>query len=581
MLPVSGPCVRGIFRSLAKNTTRVQSRRLQSTAALLQDDNDQTHRVHVGNSDASDDSLTKSDVSKEFDVSEATRIRHTRQNNLKRRWNSANIDHETTINEIYEDCLDLEPLRLPISPIQMLITMIPASVAAFALLDDLLLQRKQLTKKVLENLLRLACWAQNGPRVWQIQNLCRERWYYLSIESFDAIAQFYVNTSSLEQVRDFMRQKLDQGHVFSSETFGALITALLKQTETAEALEVFQEIEKLRKQGNMIRLDPRLYYDSLVCFATNADAEALQWMWSKMERTRLLKDVDQGALTLILNFCARAGLPILATDVFKHMAERSIMPKPYHYTSLICSYCKAGDVKNAFNILEIMKKENIERTSTTASGILEFMAKDIETIDRAFATLQDLKAEGHDIEVSALNVVIEASVVRRDLSRAIATYQEHKVLGVEPDINTLNSLVAACVITMQKSLALKLIKTFREEHLVKANGTTFSSLIAVCCLQDDYEDAFRYLEEMKEDGHQPPAEVYSLIIRRCVSRDDARSKVAYDEMVGWGYEDIKIRNLLFGSDEHYVRLPRITEKATGVFDKMRSMAESHKFFEPR
>lgn len=496
-----------------------------------------------------------------------------------RRWNSVNLNHESLISEIHKEFRAQAAGQDDYASREIQTFQYPRFFAGFSLLDDLLLMGKYPTKRTLESLLVLACYAHNDSRISQIQDLCKKRWIQLSSESIGLIAQHYCETGAPEQCKEFLSQKVRQGYDVPLRAWSALLRVLLEQRQTTEALQTLQEIEKLKSQGKNILPPRKDYYDALVCFANTPDAFALQWTWNLVKENKLLDDLDLGACTNILNVCAKAGLPVLATQVFKHFAEHGTSPRSHHYTALIESYCRAGDVKNAFIILELMREEQIDRTPTTAAGILEFMAPDLTLIDRAFATLQDLKAEGHTLDTSALNVVIDASVLRRDLSRAVATYQEHEALEVQPDIHTLNGLLAGCVGAFQKDLALSLIKVFSDKHKIQADARTFTNLISVCVLQEDYEDAFRYLEEMKEEGFQPPVEVYSLIIKRCVSLGDPRSKVAYDEMIGWGYRDHTIDDLL--TDDRGTKTPSVNEAATGVFDKMRTMAESHRFFSPR
>lgn len=263
----------------------------------------------------------------------------------------------------------------------------------------------------------------------------------------------------------------------------------------------------------------------------------------------------------------------------QYISRLGFEPTIYHYASLIESYCVAGDVKNAFMILNIMRKQGKKPTDACAGPIVRFLATDVDLVDRAFFTLQDAHAAGQTIDTVALNAVIDASVLMQDLSRAIATYQEHESLGVNPNLDTLNSLMTGCIGAQNKVLALSLVAAFREKHSIVAGGRTFERLIYVCILQDDYEDAFKYLEEMKEEGHQPSIGVYSLIIRRCVAQRDPRAKIAYEEMKGWGYRHPLVDRLFTGAPD--VRRPLVTAASTGTYDRLLTFAESDRWFKPK
>lgn len=578
LLPARRLRVHGLIRCIAKKPNQAQFPRRQTTAAIARDDEDHSDHAVAASTVSTDETYSTSDSvnNQSIELPKNRGFQEAAPPSDEPEWKSANIDHESLIAHVSRAAANqqTQPRSTPENQ-----DFLPPFIVAFSIFDDLLLNGKFPSKKTLSALLALACQANNDIRITQIQELCQERWIQLPTDSLELVAQHYCDTNAPEQCKEFLMKKQAQGYNIPAKAWSALVSVLIKLGETAEVLQTFQEVEQIKNNQVLVSFSPSLYYDALICFADKMDVTGLQWIWTRMDQAGLVREVDAGTCTKILNVCGRAGLPVLATDIFKYFAGRGISPSSYHYAALIESYCKAGDVKNAFNILEIMRNEDVERTTTTASGILAFMASDIEQIDRAFSTLQDLKAEGHDIDISALNVIIDASVLRRDLSRAVATYQEYLRLGVQPDINTLNGLLAGCVGAFKKDLALSLIKLFRDDHGVKADTRTFSSLISVCVLEDDYEDAFRYLEEMKEEGHQPPVEVYSLIIRRCVSRGDPRAQVALHEMKGWGYRDHFVERLL--DDNSTARMPAINEVATGVFDKMRSMAESYRYFLPK
>lgn len=453
------------------------------------------------------------------------------------------------------------------------------SFAAVEVLDDLLRKGKHPSKQALESLVTIACTAHDDQQIARLQSLYEAYWLHMSRTSIDLIGKHYCRFDAFEQCIDFYEKQMRHGRTVSREAWTELLTALLDKNETTVALELLQKIEDFSKRGGIVTLPQRLYYDALTAFANAYHASGLQWTWHRAIRSKGLQRIDLGTCTKVMNACGRCGLPVLATDVLKYLASLEISPKSFHYSALIDSYCVAGDVKNAFNILDIMRREGMDPSPTTASAILNFMSTDLDLIDRAFFTLQDIKAAGGNIDISAFNSVIDASVLRRDVSRAVATYQEHENLGVVPDVHTLNSLITGCVGSYQKELAISMIKVFREKHLVGANAQTYAGLISVCILQEDYEDAFTYLEEMKSEGHQPSVEIYSLIIRRCVSQNDPRGKVAYDEMKGWGYRDRHIQDL-FNGRGRAIR-PHVTERNSGIYNHLLTMSESKRYFAPK
>lgn len=446
--------------------------------------------------------------------------------------------------------------------------------AVSALLEKMIETGHRPSVKVLEVALSLAMHAGNDDHVERLVGLFKSYWIPLSRGAMQIVTEHYCKTRAPEQCIAFLEGQLRAGQTIPTESWNSLVMTLLKLGDMDIVLEILQRVDGLKDQA---KLEAGLLYYALAAFADSYHMNGLQWIWNQISMHGSMLNLDEGVCTKSLNVCGRLGLPILATDIMTVMGDAGMMIKNHHYTALIESYCVAGDVKNAFLILSIMRKAGVAPTPTTAAAILKFMSKDIDLIDRAFFTLQDLKEGGIAIDVSAFNAVIDACAVRKDVSRAAATFQEHKTLDIKPDIATLNSLVAACIGTYQKDLALSMIKLFREELDVRADAETYTRLISLCLLQDDYEDAFAYLEEMKDEGHQPAPGLYTLIVRRCLSLGDARASIAFDEMKGWGYRTEQAQRLFNARPADL----SITAASTGAFEHYNTMTDSHRWFEPR
>lgn len=452
----------------------------------------------------------------------------------------------------------------------------------FAAFENALSLGKHPSRSLLESLLRIAHYTQDAGQNSLIMSMFEKYWIPLSPEMTEYAISHLTHQGKFEECLKFCERQIRGDRAIPSEAWETLIRAAILRQKHDFALEVFQRVDTLAEKAGWSarsRLSLTIYYDALVAFADEYYLTGIQWVWNRVIRSGQLERIDLGACTKVLNVCGRNGLPILATEVMQYISMMGFEPATYHYASLIESYCVAGDVKNAFLILSVMRQQGIKPTSVCAGPIVRFLAADLDLVDRAFFTLQDAHAEGQIIDTVALNAVIDASVLMRDLSRAVATYQEHESLGVNPNLDTLNSLITGCVGAQKKELALSLVLAFREKHKIMAGGRTFERLIFVCLLQDDYEDAFKYLEEMKEEGHQPSIRVYSLIIRRCISQDDPRAKIAYEEMKGWGYRHPMIDKLFSGRSD--VRVPVITSASTGAYDRLFSFTESDRWFKPR
>ena len=182
----------------------------------------------------------------------------------------------------------------------------------------------------------------------------------------------------------------------------------------------------------------------------------------------------------------------------------------------------------------MMSQHNIEPNSDTAHPIFEAIRASTDTIDAAWDALEALHSEGETVNITAVNVVIQASVARGDLQRAFGTYQMCTELGVKPTLDTYHFLLSGCIAAGHRELGNRLITEMKESK-IKPDSRTYERLIVLCLTGGTYEDAFFYLEEMKAENLYPPLSVYEAIIQRCVLEKDSRYAVAVQELEEFGY----------------------------------------------
>jgi pentatricopeptide repeat protein len=181
-----------------------------------------------------------------------------------------------------------------------------------------------------------------------------------------------------------------------------------------------------------------------------------------------------------------------------------------------------------------MSQHNVEPNFNTAHPIFEAIRTSPDAVDAAWDALEALHSEGQAVNITAVNVVIRASVALGDLQRAFGTYQICAELGVKPTLDTYHSLLSGCIVARHRELGNRLIAEMKEAK-IKPDSRTYERLIVLCLTGESYEDAFFYLEEMKAENLYPPLSVYEAIIQRCVVEKDARYAVAVQELEEFGY----------------------------------------------
>lgn len=139
------------------------------------------------------------------------------------------------------------------------------------------------------------------------------------------------------------------------------------------------------------------------------------------------------------------------------------------------------------------------------------------------------------VDISAINVIIQASVSFGDIQRAVGAYKSIPDYGLSATVETYNLLLSACIGAAHRGLGDIILGEMKKAG-IKPDARTYERLVMLCLTQETYEDAFFYLEEMKGHKLLPTYGIYDAIIRKCVSVGDTRFKLALDEMKQVGYQ---------------------------------------------
>lgn len=202
----------------------------------------------------------------------------------------------------------------------------------------------------------------------------------------------------------------------------------------------------------------------------------------------------------VLNLAARYSDPGLATSAMRILSSRRAALAPYHYEALITAYAGFGDLITAFRLLTIMTKAGVEPTPSTTRPLFLHLSQDPTLPKYAWQTLEQLFDDGHAVPIAAVNVVLESFIAVNQFEDALKMYMKlHTICEAGPDTETFNVLFQGSTRANRKDASMFLAS---EMHAlgIPADNLTYDRLILVCLHQTDYEDAFRYLDEMVQVG---------------------------------------------------------------------------------
>lgn len=240
----------------------------------------------------------------------------------------------------------------------------------------------------------------------------------------------------------------------------------------------------------------------------------------------------------ILNLAARFSDPDLATSAIQHLTTRRSSLSPFHYEALLAAYVGAHDLKTAFRILNIMSNAGLAPDSSSTRPLYLYLSSSTNLPAKAWIALHELHEDGHEVPIAAINVVIESTISVGHFDEAMGLYKRvHTICESGANTETFNIMLQGCSHRKSKDVAMFLASEMTALG-VKPDQLTYDRLILVCLNEDDYEDAFLYLEEMKTAGNLKGEEdswwmrrgTAMAMVKKCAANNDRRVWRVLDEM---------------------------------------------------
>ncbi|KAI0374145.1 hypothetical protein BV20DRAFT_962134 [Pilatotrama ljubarskyi] len=348
--------------------------------------------------------------------------------------------------------------------------------------------------------------------------------------TYEIMITRFAQADRLELALQYLAKMAPAGLSPTLKTATVIISAAAELGFSRLALDLAVAFE----ETSVRRLDGEVWVDLLVSCAESLYVDGTTYTWNKVVNDLHFLP-DEGCCLQVLHTAARHGLTELALEVIEVLKRINIVWCEHHIAPVIEAMCRHGQLKQAMIMFDFMRKNDVAPTLETAEPIYERIKTDIDALDDAWGQLEVLHEEGQNVDIVALNVVLQAAVALHDLQRAIGTYKASTKFGVTPNLDTYNLLLLGCIDARHRQLGDRLLSEMKDTG-IRPDVTTYERMVRLCLTQSTYEDAFFYLEEMKSLNMVPPRIVYEALIRKLFSVGDVRWKLALEELKECGYE---------------------------------------------
>ncbi|KAL8807707.1 MAG: hypothetical protein Q9182_000518 [Xanthomendoza sp. 2 TL-2023] len=352
----------------------------------------------------------------------------------------------------------------------------------------------------------------------QVMEELRQRWFTLSNDGWHDVIVGLLREKQLELAVETLQSVQQEGIRVQPWLYDLVIFNLCDVGEYDEALSIL----RFRVDNGEQLISGNVWHYLLDTASRAFHHAATLFVWRRRVGTSYLNP-SSGMCLNVLHTAARHGNVRLATDVIRVLSNRNQPLQLYHYEALIEAYVPA-QLRTAFTLLALMASSGTPPAVSSTRPIFLHLCESSHLPDAALAILRQVAKHRRNLPAEAVNVVIEAYIYHNKMDQALDTYKTlHTFCPSGPVISTFNTLFRGC--RGRKNTAMFLASEMVALK-VRPDALTYDRLILVCLEaqveEEGFEDAWRYLEEMRGAGWWPRSGTAMALAKKCCLMGDER-----------------------------------------------------------
>ncbi|KAI1382030.1 hypothetical protein F4677DRAFT_400595 [Hypoxylon crocopeplum] len=302
-------------------------------------------------------------------------------------------------------------------------------------------------------------------------------------------------------------------------------------------------------------------------FSRDAFYDGVKYIWDRSVSTRHLNPSDGVIMNALIAASNHADAD-LAISAIQTLSNRGRKLESHHYEVLIDIHAQQKDLFRAFMTLCIMAKADVRSDLSSTRSLFRMLRESSSETDNALELLNELRLQ-YEVPSSAFNVVLEATEVHHGFKVALDLYRSVRQICVGgPDLETYHVLLRHC--TMRKSMNFLFAEM--RAFSIEPTQTTYDHLIRISCMQDSYEQAFQFLENMRSSKTAGLRNNWWMgrnsalaLIRRCIQAEDIRVHELIEECRKRGMSiDAEVQQFIDDAQKQKEKLSDGSAPAEGV-----------------
>ncbi|XP_047949885.1 pentatricopeptide repeat-containing protein At1g73400, mitochondrial [Salvia hispanica] len=313
----------------------------------------------------------------------------------------------------------------------------------------------------------------------------------------------------------------------SSVPIEVLLTILRRYTEKhLTHLQKFAKKKKIRVKTQPEINALNLLLDAMCKCSLVEDAEAM----CQRVRSKVKPNADTYNI-LFFGWC-RVRNPTKAMGVLDNMISMGFTPEYFTYNTAIDTFCKAGMLKDAAEILQFMKTKGSTMSSPTAKTYAIMMVALVQNdrMDECFEILADMIASGCLPDVSTYKELIDAMCSAGKIEAAYKFLEEMGQTSYPPDIVTYNCFLKVLCDNRNSEEALRLFRKMNEVGC-SPSVQTYNMLIVLFFKIGEPDGAFEAWREMERRGCARDTDTYCVMIEGLFGCNNTKDAISLLEEV--------------------------------------------------
>ncbi|KAJ8526412.1 hypothetical protein K7X08_028889 [Anisodus acutangulus] len=216
-------------------------------------------------------------------------------------------------------------------------------------------------------------------------------------------------------------------------------------------------------------------------------------------------------------------------DLASALARHGETLKVQDMNVILRYFGKLNRLRELYQVFDWMQQNQMINVASYSSYV-KFMGKSLSSVEAVemYISIKDISTK---FNVSVCNAFLSSLIKNGKSESSLKLFTQMKRDGLVPDVVTYSTLLAGCAKVKDGYYkALELVQELMSNGL-QMDSVTYGSLLSVCASHKECNEAAKYFQKMKDEGHSPNVYHYSSLLNAySADRNYEKAEALIEEM---------------------------------------------------